>query len=213
MEKEKEAKRLFKQFPFYNALIEKPYIKHLNNIVMLRELPFYNELSIVKTSKAFKGYERSYSIEIIDSKNPSFQLTINKLSIKDLSKDLWNEIKGFKYQITLKVLLNKYKENAGREFPPVYINSTTKTVIGPKYNFNKSFQEVFYRIDNCISEGSGCIIESIDAQYVNISIYSPLSGSSYIELSDKLRNSKKGSFNIKNNDNKCFLWCYIKHLN
>ena len=37
---------------------------------MLRVLPFDNELSIVKTSKAFKGYARSYSIEIIDSKNP-----------------------------------------------------------------------------------------------------------------------------------------------
>ena len=40
-------------------LIEKPYIKRLNNIDMLRELPFYNELNISKTSKAFKGYARS----------------------------------------------------------------------------------------------------------------------------------------------------------
>ena len=29
---EKEAKRLLKELPFYNALIEKPYIKRLNNI-------------------------------------------------------------------------------------------------------------------------------------------------------------------------------------
>ena len=56
--------------PFYNALIEKLYIKSLNNIDMLRVLPFYNELSVVKTSKAFKVYARSYSIEIIDSKSP-----------------------------------------------------------------------------------------------------------------------------------------------
>ena len=32
---------------------------------MLRGLPFYDELSIVKTSKAFKGYARSYSIDIM----------------------------------------------------------------------------------------------------------------------------------------------------
>ena len=56
-------------------------------------------------------------------------------------------------------------------------------------------------------------IESIDAEHVNISIYSPLSGSSYTELSDKVRNSKKGDINIKNNNNKCFLWCHIGHLN
>ena len=44
-------------------------------------------------------------------------------------KDLLDEIKGFKYQITVKVLLSKHKENGGIEFAPVYFNSTTKTVI------------------------------------------------------------------------------------
>ena len=38
---------------------------------MLHEVPFYDELNVVKTSKAFKGHARSYSIEIIDSKDPS----------------------------------------------------------------------------------------------------------------------------------------------
>ena len=108
-------------------------------------------------------------------------------------KDLLNEIKGFKYQITLKILLSKYKENTDREFAPVYFNSTTKTVIGPKYGLDKSFQETFNRIDNWISEGSGWIIESIDAEYVNIFIYGPLSGSSYIELPDRLKKIRKRS--------------------
>ena len=56
-------------------------------------------------------------------------------------------------------------------------------------------------------------MESIEAQYVNISIYSPLIGSTYIELPGKLKNLMKGLINIKNNDNKCFLWCHIRHLN
>ena len=56
---EKEARRLLKEMPFYNALIEKPCIKRLNNIQMLLELPFSNELNIVKASKAFKRYARS----------------------------------------------------------------------------------------------------------------------------------------------------------
>ena len=28
-----------------------------------------------------------------------------------------------------------------------------------------------------------------------------------------LKNSKKGLINIKNNDNKYFFWCHIRHLN
>ena len=124
-------------------------------------------------------------------------------------KDLLDEIKGFKYQITVKVLLSKHKGNGHREFAPVYFNSTTKTVINSEYDLDKSFQEVLYRIDNWINEGSGWVTESIDAEYVNISIFSPLSGSTCTELPCRLRNSMKGLVNIKNNNNKWFLWCHI----
>ena len=75
-------------------------------------------------------------------------MTITKPSIKDLFKDLLNEIKGIKYQVTLKVLLNKYKENTDREFAVVYFNSSYKTLSGPKYSLDKSFQEIFNRINN-----------------------------------------------------------------
>ena len=52
---EKEAKIFFEELLFFNAPIEKTYIKRLNNIDLLHELSFFNELSIVKISSAFKG--------------------------------------------------------------------------------------------------------------------------------------------------------------
>ena len=116
---EKEANRLFQGPPFYNVTIEKAHIKLLRNIDLLHELSFYNELATEKTSKAFKGYCRNYKIEIIDSKDPSIQLTASsKSSIKDLFKDLLDKIKCFKYQITEKVLLRKHKENGYIQFDP-----------------------------------------------------------------------------------------------
>ena len=45
----------FKEIPFYDTYIEKPKIKRLKNINLLSELPFYEELSVVKTDKAFRG--------------------------------------------------------------------------------------------------------------------------------------------------------------
>ena len=63
----------------------------------------------------------------------------------------------------------------------VYFNSTNKTVIGSKDSLDRSFQGIFNRINNWISEGSGWMIESVDVEYVNVSIYSPLSGSLYVE--------------------------------
>ena len=38
---------------------------------MLRVVPSYNELNKVETSKAFKGYTRSYSIEITEKRSIS----------------------------------------------------------------------------------------------------------------------------------------------
>ena len=123
-------------------------------------------------------------------------------------------MKGFKYQITVKPVLKKHKENGYMEFVPVYFNCATKAVINSdKYDLDKSVREILYRINNWINEGSGWVVKSIEAEYVNISIYSRLSGSTYIELPVKLRNSMKVLINIKNNDNKCFLWCHIRHLN
>ena len=71
-------------------------------------------------------------------------------------------MKGFKYQITVTVLLSKHKINGDIEYAPVYFN--------------------------WINEGS----RSIEAQYVNISVYSPLIGSTYIELPSRLKHLKKG---------------------
>ena len=179
------------------------------------ELPFYEQLSVIKTDQAFSGYAMSYKveIEIIERKDPIVQLEASKSSIKDLFNDLLNETKGFKYQITVKVLLKKYKLNGEIEFAPVYFNSFTKTVINHRFRLENSFQEILYMIDVWINNGSGWIIELIESQYINISTYRPLVGSSYIDLPIELKHPKKGLINIKNNDVKCFLWCYVRHIN
>ena len=97
----------FQELPFYNKFIEKPKLKRLKNVDLLAEQPFYEQLSIVKTNQAFKGYAMSYKIEIVEKKDLIVQLEESKSSIKDLFNDLLNETKGFKYQITVKVLLKK----------------------------------------------------------------------------------------------------------
>ena len=77
----------------------------LKNIDLLSELPFYEELNVTKTNHAFRGYAMSYKVEMIEKKDPIQQLEANKTSFKNLFSDFLNETKGFKYQITLKVML------------------------------------------------------------------------------------------------------------
>ena len=75
----------------------------------------------------------SYKIKIVERKVRIVQLGANKSSIKDLFTNFLNETKGFKYQITLKVLLKRYKLNEEIEFAPVYFNSLTKAVINHRF--------------------------------------------------------------------------------
>ena len=49
----------FKELPFYKTYIEKPKIKPLKNIDLLSELPFYEELNVIKTDQTFRGYATS----------------------------------------------------------------------------------------------------------------------------------------------------------
>ena len=101
----------FKGLPFYNKHSKKPKIKCLKNIDLLSELPFYEELNVIKTNHAFRGYAMSYKVELVEKKDLIEQLETTKSNIKDLFNDLLGETKVLKHQIIVKVLLKKYKPN------------------------------------------------------------------------------------------------------
>ena len=113
-----DYKNVLKTQPFYNILtdfMEKSKIKRLSNVELLNVLLFYDSLSIKEISETFKRYAKSFSIEIVDKKDPLIQLNSSKPSIKDLLKDLLHEMDGFKYQITMNATLSKEKINGNTE--------------------------------------------------------------------------------------------------
>ena len=152
-------------------------------------------------------------LKLLKKKDLIVQLEASKLNIKNLFNNLLNKLKGFKYQITVEVVLKKYKLNGKIEFSSVYFNSVTKTVTNHMFRLEKSFEEILYMIDVWINNGSGWIIELIESQYINIWTYRPLSGSFYIDLPVELRSPRKELINIKNKDEKCFLWSLVGHIN
>ena len=116
----------------------------------------------------FLKYARSYRIKTMKDKDGNAndilaQLEASKPVIKDLYKDLLIEIKGFKYQMKIKILLSKRKENKVTEFATVYFNSTAKIVVDfKKHGPDKFFQEPVYGINNWIKKRSSWIIEHIN---------------------------------------------------
>ena len=130
-------------------------------------------------------------------------------------------MKGLKFIETLEVMFEKdnIDSKTGKRvsiYKTAFFNGKAKTItkvddIEPKLNMSR--QEILNVIDKWVSESSGWVIDRIDSHYIDITTYKPSHGSSYIELPTELRNPKKGLINIKNEDDECFRWCHIKHLN
>ena len=96
-----------KELPFYNKYIKKRKIKRLKNIDLLFELPFLEELNIIKTNHAVREYAMSYKVKLVEKKDPIEQLEASKSSIND--KRMRDRIMKQKYQITLKVVFKNAK--------------------------------------------------------------------------------------------------------
>ena len=78
----------FKELSVYNKPIKKPKVKRLKNIDQLIELPFYEQLDVIKTDQAFSGDAISFKVDIIEKK---IQLdNACKLSIKNLFNEVLN---------------------------------------------------------------------------------------------------------------------------
>ena len=192
-----ENKRLFKMMPFYNVLtvfVKSDAVKQFSNVELMSELPFYKDLSVREVSEAFERYAKSFRVETVDRKDPMIQLYSSRECTSELFLELLEEKRGFKYQITLFVTLKKHKLDGTVEYASVYYNSFVKTVIkdGFDESIDKSFGEILFRLDNWINEGSGWVTEMVNDQYLNVSQYAPLVGSSFIELPKELSSPKKG---------------------
>ena len=58
----------FKELPFYNTQIKNAKTEILKNIDLLPELPFYEQLNVIKTDRVFRGYLMSYKVELVEKK-------------------------------------------------------------------------------------------------------------------------------------------------
>ena len=63
---------------------------------MLSELPYYEELNVIKTNHAFREYALTYKIQLVENKDPIKQVEAIKSSIKYLFSDLLSKTKFFK---------------------------------------------------------------------------------------------------------------------
>ena len=176
-------------------------------------------LKLRERKNGLRGVVQSFELEYLSSNDPRVLFdTARNSFIKKLSEILHKKgpHKGY---FTIRVEFKKRILQDGEEayeFTKAYFNSTTRIILNEldiRDFYDKAVEEIINRIARWISKGSGWVIERIINFYLNIVSYVPLKGRSYFPLPGELRNSKRGLINLQNDDNECFRWCHVRHIN
>ena len=199
--------------PYYKPEAIREFQKILRDKKSLR-------VKVTEKSEAIKNRVKSFEVTIMESKDPAKQLYYTTIEEGRELERLLNRDRGFKAQVTLHILFKKLKigEDGQEyfEFKNPYFNSNTFTIMKSDEILDAldiAFEEIKNKVAVWLSESSQRVMEEILGHYINIAKYVPLRGNSYLHLPEELRNSKKRLINIKNEDDKCFLWCHVRHLN
>ena len=182
--------------------------KWLKNIYKVVEPTF------TQKEKALRGYTRSYEVGLTNRQDPLIQLQKTRSVIRKNLLKILNEMKGLKFNETLKI---KFEKQNGDELieENAYLNAEKQTVTNDveiAELLQITQQQILNKIQKWISKGSGWTIKSVDGHFINVVKYRPLRGFSYIPLPKELQHPAKGIINMKNKDDECFRWCHIRRL-
>ena len=172
-------------------------------------------LSLEKEISSLDDFANKYVIEGIFGLTPKqFFQEINETII-----DFFTNHINIKFRLVLICIMEKqnYSKDLGVttiDQAETYISSETY------YNFKstdikkiiKGITDSFVNsIDTFSSNGSGWYFKEVVKLEIHTVEFNPTKGSSYIDLPDRIKN-KKAIVNIKNKDDKCFLWCILRYL-
>ena len=215
---DKKVKKFIDEItPYYKPEAIEEFNKILKDKKSLR-------VNIIKRRQALRNKVKSFEVVKRERKDPSKQLYYTTPGVAEELEDILNRDGGMKAQVTLHVTFKKkkieYRDDGQAEevfeYKDAYFNSNAFTILN-KYQIidalDKAAEEINNKIAVWLSEGSGWIIVEIRSHYVNIVKYLPLRGNAYISTPKELRHHNKGLINLKNTDNKCFLWDHVRHLN
>ena len=120
----------------------------------------------------------------------------------------------YKATLVIQVAMSKSTPDGKRKVAYPFFASRPFVILSPediREGIAKAHSSIEANIDTWTREGSGWVVDCVEAMYVNIAKYQPLKGSSYIQLPDYLK-GKQAIINVKNNDQQCLKWALLSAL-
>ena len=170
---------------------------------------------LVKEKSSLSGFANKYIIEGVFGLEPIEYFN----HIHETLVDFFTYHRNIKFKLVLVCLMEKQeiektqgiidiKEDKAYFNSPTIINLESDDV---ERLIFISKESIIGQMEGYSEKGSNWVFKEVVKFEIHTIEYNPNNGSSYIDLPSWIKN-KKAIVNIKNNDDKCFLWCILRYL-
>ena len=210
-------KEYIKNIKSYN--LDADRLKKLTKQLEKKEKKVKNELNKIFTpireASAFRSYTNQY---VMSNTN----LNLGPKKFLEYAKppiiNIFNSNRNIKTMLYLHVIMKRYQP--GEPEPRIekfaFHSKGLKLVLeGTNENdiYDEMVEEILEEIDKTReAEGSGWRFEKVIKLVLHTTRWDPVNAGSYIELPQALKN-RKAIINMKNQDDKCFMWSVLRALN
>ena len=158
------------------------------------------------------------SIEILPFENKKDDLLVfyakAKSEVQDVLKERRQSSRNVKFYLnTRATMVRDLREGKDSTATP-YFRSKTHTILehdDVEHDINSAFQQMSDNMQDFINKGSDWRFDTVVSMEIVTVPYSPLNGSSFLPLPPEFTGIRS-LVNIKNDDNKCFLWSILAAL-
>ena len=166
-----------------------------------------------KEKSAFKGFTSQYVIK----GSPDYDTTTFLTVAKPFMINIMASNRNIKARLYLNCVMKRTDPDGFTVIRKFAFHSVGQKIITEETDPHEIFKEMMDEIEEEVqkvehAEGSGWVFVEVENLTLHTDIWDPIKASSYIDLPKELKN-KNAIINMKNEDNKCFLWCVLRALN
>ena len=166
-----------------------------------------------KEKSAFKNFTVQYIIKGDPLYGPTMFLEIAKPFVINIMASNRN----IKAKLYLNCLMERTDPDGFTVIRKFAFHSIGQKIITEGTDLHEIYGEMVDEIEEELqkveqAEGSGWVFLEVENLTLYTSIWDPINGSSYIDLPKELKN-KNAIINMKNEDDKCFMWSILRALN
>ena len=167
----------------------------------------------VKEKSAFKGFTSQYVIK----GSPDYDTTTFLSIAKPWVINIMTTNRNIKARLYLNCIMKRTDPDGFTVIKKFAFHSIGQKIITESTDPHEIYKEMMDEIEEEVqkvehAEGSGWVFIEVENLTLHTDIWDPIKASSYIDLPKELKN-KNAIINMKNEDNKCFLWCVLRALN